>query len=347
MKNKYLISICIPTHNRDKLLDATLNSLINQDLDNDVEIVVLDSASTDNTKGVVKKYLRYHKHINYQYNKIKQGIDLDMSLSVEYARGEFCWLVSDDDPPTKNAISILRHHLKSDHEIYLCNRVVCDRHLNPIKTKFWLKCDDKETFVLKDPNELNRYLDNCNEFGAIFSYMCALAFKREMWLKTKYDKNFTNSGYGHVTRIFDMIKNGAVLEYIKKPMLLNRSFNDSFMSMGILKRYLLDINGYINLSKRCLGEYEEFLQKKFLKVMITEHPWHQLIKIRRHVSDENQWKEIKLKLLYCGYRKIHIRLAEILSFNNKLVDLLVYVRYKYNSSFFHRLTFSIKKFLKL
>ena len=138
-----------------------------------------------------------------------------------------------------------------------------------------------------------------------------------------------------------------VLEYIKNPMLLNRSFNDSFMSMGILKRYLLDINGYINLSKRCLGGYEKFLQKKFLNVMIMEHPWHQLIKIRRHVSDENQWKEIKLKLLYCGYRKTHIRLAEILSFNHKLVDLLVFIRFKYNSSFFHRTIYSIKTFFKL
>ena len=154
MKNKYLISICIPTHNRGELLDITLNSLVDQGLDNDIEIVILDSASTDNTRKVVEKHLRYHKHISYNYNKIKQGIDLDMSLSVEHARGEFCWLVSDDDPPTKNAISILRHHLKSNHEIYLCNRVVCDRDLNPIKTKFWLKCKDKETFFLKDPKDL-------------------------------------------------------------------------------------------------------------------------------------------------------------------------------------------------
>ena len=53
-----LLSICIPTYNRSKTLENTLNSLFsNPEFDsNKIEVIVSDNCSTDDTAQVVAKY---------------------------------------------------------------------------------------------------------------------------------------------------------------------------------------------------------------------------------------------------------------------------------------------------
>ena len=56
-----LLSICIPTYNREKYLQDTLESIVSQDIfknTNDVDIVISDNASTDGTRELVEKYLK-------------------------------------------------------------------------------------------------------------------------------------------------------------------------------------------------------------------------------------------------------------------------------------------------
>ena len=178
MECKYDLSICIPTHNRAILLKETLTSIINQINDYKVQVVIYDSASTDDTKEVVYYFKKQFKDIKYIHSEKKKGIDLDMAETVKYAEGEYCWLVSDDDPINNHALKTLFKDLKLNHEIYLCDRVVCDKKLNPIRNRNWLRSTQSNTYKLSNPIQLENYLDNCLEFGAIFSYMCAIIFKR-------------------------------------------------------------------------------------------------------------------------------------------------------------------------
>lgn len=71
MGNKYLVSICIPTYNRATCLKRCLESLIRQPefLHGDVEIVVSDNCSTDNTREVVQKYRAKYANIKYYKNE--------------------------------------------------------------------------------------------------------------------------------------------------------------------------------------------------------------------------------------------------------------------------------------
>ena len=57
-----MVSIIIPTYNREEQLNRTLNSLIHLKSDpNLFEIIVVDNGSTDRTKDVVNKYLQNDK----------------------------------------------------------------------------------------------------------------------------------------------------------------------------------------------------------------------------------------------------------------------------------------------
>ena len=70
--NKPLLSLCIPTYNRSQYLKKSIDSIVCQKefLDGKVEIVISDNASDDDTREVVKPYLRRFANIFYNRNEV-------------------------------------------------------------------------------------------------------------------------------------------------------------------------------------------------------------------------------------------------------------------------------------
>lgn len=97
------LSIAIPTYNGAETLGTTLDSLVGQ-LHDEVEIIVVDNASTDATPQVVSSYQQRHPQIRYHRNADNIGADGNFNMAVECAAGEFVWLLSDDDLLADGAI---------------------------------------------------------------------------------------------------------------------------------------------------------------------------------------------------------------------------------------------------
>src|ERR1700691_6695429 len=94
--NNLKLSVCIATLNRSSFIGATLESIISQATD-EVEIVVLDGASTDGTQHVVRRYQERFPRLRYFCQKANMGVDRDFAAAVALAQGQYCWLFSDDD----------------------------------------------------------------------------------------------------------------------------------------------------------------------------------------------------------------------------------------------------------
>ena len=105
--NRPILSICIATYNRAGFIGETLDSIIAQ-MDDDVEILVVDGASTDNTEGIMREYTQKESRIRYVRLSAKGGVDQDYDKSVELARGEFCWLFTDDDLLKPGAVAAVK-----------------------------------------------------------------------------------------------------------------------------------------------------------------------------------------------------------------------------------------------
>jgi len=94
-KTQPLITIGIPTYNRaDSYLRQTLQSAVNQTYPN-VEIVVSDNGSTDNTGALVKSFsdprLRYFRHPE------NVGVNNNFNSCLKQSRGDYFLLLHDDD----------------------------------------------------------------------------------------------------------------------------------------------------------------------------------------------------------------------------------------------------------
>ena len=102
-----LLSICVPTFNRAALLDVCLASVLPQVAEcvSKVECVVSDNASSDATETILAKYRSQFPFIRVSRNATNIGIIGNITkVASELARGEFVWLLGDDDVLTTGAV---------------------------------------------------------------------------------------------------------------------------------------------------------------------------------------------------------------------------------------------------
>lgn len=90
-----ILSLCIPTYNRAEILEVSLSKLYeNPMIDNRVEIIVSDNASTDNTQDVCRVFESRFSNFRY-YRNDKNVRDWNFSIALSYAKGKYIRLLND------------------------------------------------------------------------------------------------------------------------------------------------------------------------------------------------------------------------------------------------------------
>lgn len=90
------LSICMATFKRGRFIAETLDTILPQ-LSPDMELIVVDGASPDNTPDVVSHYAKAWPQLHYHRETENSGVDADYDKAVGYARGRHVWLMTDDD----------------------------------------------------------------------------------------------------------------------------------------------------------------------------------------------------------------------------------------------------------
>jgi abequosyltransferase len=322
------LSVCIPTYNRAKFLGETLESVICQ-AEDDVEIVVVDGASTDNTKELIEGYQEKFRNLVYYRGERNSGVDRDMARSIELASGKYCWMLSDDDMLKPGAIKRILNEIKSECEIYLCNVTVCDFHMRPLRERFWLsrKTADR-IFELHVKNEFIEYCNKANSIGALFSYMSSIVLCREEWCRVGYRYDFDRTVYALASSLLSFVGQKCRLKYIKDPQVLWRNDNVSFQDEGgLVKRFLLDFDGYLQLADKCLPD-DQGVRDSFLRVMKREHPWHTIIHVASFIDTPELWRQFRAKLFKFGYSHRMVAICYVLGRHRGLVSLAVAMKRK-------------------
>lgn len=96
------ISVIIPVYNSSTYLRKCLDSVVNQTL-KDIEIIVINDGSTDDSKNIIEEYLCKYKNIIFidQGNK---GIGKTRNIGIKKATGEYITFVDSDDYIKENML---------------------------------------------------------------------------------------------------------------------------------------------------------------------------------------------------------------------------------------------------
>lgn len=101
-----LVTIIIPVYNTEKYLKKCLDSVVNQTYKN-IEIIVINDASTDNSKEIIDDYAKEYKNIKLTNNPIHLGVAVSRNIGLDYAQGDYIYFLDSDDFIRTDAIEKL------------------------------------------------------------------------------------------------------------------------------------------------------------------------------------------------------------------------------------------------
>ena len=186
-----LLSICIPTYNRSQCLHNCLNSILIAKKNNNIkfEVCVSDNGSKDKIDYLIKFY---KKKINIKFNRFKEnrGFAINMLKTISMAKGEFVWVIGNDDLLLPNTFEKLNHLLNKNSKIdffyinsYHLSSQFLEKFSKPFNTKNLPKI--MQRFSLKEKNEFLDFWDLINP-KVSYDFLLGIfltIFRREMFMK--------------------------------------------------------------------------------------------------------------------------------------------------------------------
>ena len=99
-----LLSVIVPVYNAGEYLRKCLDSIISQTYQN-LEIIVINDGSKDNSIDIIKEYLKKDNRILF-IDQANKGLPATRKVGVENAKGEYIAFVDQDDYIENNAYDV-------------------------------------------------------------------------------------------------------------------------------------------------------------------------------------------------------------------------------------------------
>jgi abequosyltransferase len=217
------LSICIATYNRGAFIGETLDSILSQ-ISPDVELVVVDGASPDNTPEVMARYLLRHPEIRYFREQENSGIDRDYDKAICYARGEYCWLMTDDDLLRAGSVSRVIDSLDANPDLVVVNAEVKSADFATVLDASFLKAPSDREYGEEDSERF------FSEVASYLSFIGGVVIKRQLWLE-RDRASYYGTLFVHVGVIFQHPPINRV-KVIVDPLIIIRYGNAMWTARG-------------------------------------------------------------------------------------------------------------------
>lgn len=220
MMRKIKLSIAIPTLNRLKYLQFTLEHFINQvkPVKDFVEIIVVNNNSDDNTSEIIEELSTKHEFLHFYDCKDRLPLGEQFKRTVAFTKGEYVILWGDDDIPAPFLISYLLHKIDcaQDTGLFYFNRLVGYEDGNSIKAL--------TVYNNLYQNEETEYIDTTDFITANFwgaTFMSAVMFNRNVWMTGLNFDTETHYGFEFMGILYYGNKGGKII-YENYPLCIQR-----------------------------------------------------------------------------------------------------------------------------
>lgn len=201
------VSVIIPAYNAENFIRKSLDSVVNQVYKN-LEIIIVDDASTDNTKKIIKEYADKDDRIIPFYQSKNKGVSRARNIGLKAATGDYIVFVDSDDELTKDAIRRMidisdkynSDFIDSYHLLYLKKK-------NGNLVSFTEKKMPKETKVFGSIKDDIKVLDS-------YTYITGKLIKKDLLKGLEFDEN--------LSRYEDLVFEHQIKTRIKNYCLMNK-----------------------------------------------------------------------------------------------------------------------------
>ena len=125
------LSVIIPVYNNEKYLERCFNSILNQNI-NDLEIIVVNDGSTDNSDKIIQEYEKNHQEIKY-FKKENTGVADSRNYGIEKASGKYIMFLDADDYLDIALYKNIKKYIDEDIDLIKYKIQIVDKDENTIE----------------------------------------------------------------------------------------------------------------------------------------------------------------------------------------------------------------------
>lgn len=332
--NNIKLSIAIPTYNGARYIRETLDSILSQldDVKEEVEIVVSDNASTDETPAIIENYKG--KLISYYRNEENVGFDMNIDLLFKRAKGKYVWPLGDSEILKPNILKEVMMELKKNiynnillnFEIYseLKQKIEVENNFGINKNKLFYSKNDffrntksgitplsaniilkkswdsvsKNVLLVEGWCHVERIIDILSypdyKKSLYFSMVCFTLVREKNGWWTKSGKLFVNT-----IKLREIVKNMKYKEYSTDTIKLLLNESDKYLPAIIRQSKLngLKLNfGIFLKTKRVCNDKLSFWLKYFPLLLIPSTVYKFVFKIYKIPLINRLYKKLRGKV---------------------------------------------------
>lgn len=171
-----MISIIIPIYNVEKYLEKCLDSILNQTYKN-LEIILIDDGSTDNSPNICNSYCEKDKRIKI-IHKNNEGVSSARNKGIELSKGKYIVFIDSDDYVSNEHIEVL-------YDCIISNNVdlVISNLIDISEDGIILNNEEKESFLMNKDQCLKELLSEDN----FYHLCCGNIYRKDLLEKIRFN----------------------------------------------------------------------------------------------------------------------------------------------------------------
>lgn len=304
------LSIIIPIYNAQEFLEECIESImtkISQDYLEDIELILVNDGSMDNSLNICNKYVKKYSNIKVFDNE-NNGVSYSRNFGIKQAKGKYVMFVDSDDKLSNEWFEIVKEYIDSSYDIVF----------------FSEKYDGKKI----TGNEIESIIKGVIDGNIYLSSPCSKIYKREYIIDNKIC--FRSNLISGEDIIYNLEMFSGTKNYIgvKKSIYLYRA-NSNSVTRSFDPRMLENSMKYRKILKEIVNksDMEEIEKKAILNLSIS----NSLFRIANVLSNSLDYKVfLKYSYIFNEYLKEIDNIFTInLSYKRKLIIFLLKIKQYY------------------
>ncbi len=282
-----LISIIIPVYNCENDISFAIDSVLNQNfLDEELEIIIINDGSTDNTKTIINSYSDKHLFIN-AFHQSNIGIGKTRNVGISYTKGKYIYFLDADDFLAPHSLKPILEKMSKDN-LDLVGFKCKNTALKQVESVPNIEESIINSKIISGANFIEK-----NDFmHTVWWYICNRDFLLKTGLKIAEGNEFEDSIF--TTNLLFLTKKMIFLPlniynyYLRESSIMNSQEPEHNINMVYM--YLNTIISYSSFINKI--EKDKAMTKTLIKKIKTRQQWFAFFGISRAIKSKMPVKEI-------------------------------------------------------
>lgn len=315
---KPILTIAIPTYNRKEFLSECLSHVVSQ-IEEDVEILVCDNASTDDTEKFMNEYCKKYEFIRYIRNEKNIGPDGNFLKCLREGKGEFIHLLSDDDIMLDGSIKSIKSCIERNLNLSFLHLNLCVFKGKYSDSKF----SQKKYQISKDMTFNNR-MEFLEYIGLYGTFVSSMVFNSEIAKNIHNPEQYIGSMLLQTHLMTMSLKDNKNIAVVAHECIAQRDENTG--GYNLFKVFIKEYKKVLFITGKTSGLKYVESRKIYGKIIREIGSW--ILYMKKNKSYKNFDSRFKLEyfLNTCTYLAAWKCLFPVLVINNKTLDHILKVK---------------------